>query len=229
MTSSFPKLLSSRSPYLRLLALGAALLTASTVAAAAGPRSQGELEEPLASLEGTVRQSNRRPLVEATVRLVDLDGNPILDVDGEPLETRTDAEGRYQLAGLDSFAVDSAAALQIHHPIAINWNDPISGLTEGQLNVRDYRYGSMRVVVTGNKSVRRQLEGTQVNLEIGSDVVATNMAVNGVRVLKFPNVPATSIAVRAFNPRLTGTLLQTKVKPGKQKKVRAVLRPRGIF
>lgn len=182
------------------------------------------LDTPTATLQGTVLLANGSPLVGARVEFLDGLGNVL----GSDL---TDSSGEYRILDVTRASVQAGSTIRITHPAQIRWVVTNLTLNEGVTNLRDFRYGALRVTVdTKPASLRRKLNGTTVELFIGDSLVASNVASRRVRVLTFPNVPATLVRVRAKNPNLTGASISTSVPSGPRvHKVKLKLQRRGVF
>jgi Tol biopolymer transport system component len=180
-----------------------------------------------ATFTGSVLLSNGEPLVDAVVHFVDRFGNT-LD------EDTTDSIGEFNLGDLSRFDIAAAVAIEIVKPGYLKWIDANARIPEGATTVRDYRYGRLQVTVDGSpRRVRKQLDGTIVrlmNLQDEDGEIPENEVDRKTRKLNFPNVPAGPVRVRVTNPALTGVEVTATVRPGTViTKVKAVLRPRGVF
>ncbi len=184
------------------------------------------LEIRTATIFGTILLADGQNLANATVLLLDGDGNVL----GQDL---TDSAGEYRIDNLTRSVVGQSALLQIlRTPNDVPWINSNLNLIEGELNQRDFQYGNLRVTVAASsKKVARQLNGTVVEVLIGEQVFATNTVRNNVRTFSFPNVPSTLVRVRAYNRnKLTGRQVELDVRPGRgPSTVTLTMRPRGVF
>lgn len=164
----------------------------------------------VASVEGQIRLADGRPLAGALVELLDADGNALR-------ESQADGNGEYRLAGLDTPTLAAATSIRVSSPGIVSWIIASSGIVPAAINIRNFQYGSLRVTVdTFPRKLRRLLNGTQVDLLIGDTVVASNQATKRLRTLSFPNVPATSLRVRAINPGLSAGQAIAQIAPGRR-------------
>jgi hypothetical protein len=180
-----------------------------------------------ATFTGSVILSNGEPLADADVEFVDRFGE-VLDADV------TDASGEFNLGDLSRFDIAAAVAVRISKPGYLTWVDANAHIPEGQVTVRDYRYGRLQITVDGKpRKVRKQLNGTTVrlmNLQDENGEIPESGVDAKNRKLNFSNVPAGPVRVRAVNPVLTGAEVTATVRPGTATtKVTVILRPRGVF
>lgn len=188
-----------------------------------------KLQQATTILRGVVRLADGSPHEDALVELLDATGT-VLD------ETVTDADGSYLFDTLNRFDLISAVTLRISKPSYIDLIESAAGLSESVENVRDFRYGRLVVLVdTKPASLRRKLngpngEGTKVDVLIGDKIVATNFATFRVRRLIFPNVPATTVKIRAVNQDLTASQVLQRVGVGpRPTNVTIRLLKKGVF
>lgn len=182
------------------------------------------LDTPTATLIGSVRLSNGRPLIDATVELQNSAGEVLAS-------TQTDGGGGYLFIDLDRITLGEVHLLRVQHPAQIPWNVTNLNLREADANRLDLRYGRVQVTVDGtSRSIRNRLDGTRVELLQGETVVASIGANRHNRVVTFANVPGGVIRVRATNRRLTAAVVDVAVNSGERlTRVTLRLRPRGIF
>jgi Tol biopolymer transport system component len=175
-----------------------------------------------ATVRGRVQLSNGRPLVNATVSLLDGAGNVVG-------EDETNGDGFYRIRDLDRNEVSDIASIRIHHASAVEWNVSRVSIDSGRDNVLNFRYGHLIVTVdTKQQSLRRKLNGTHVQVIVGGNVVASNVADRNHRTLDFGDMPGITVRVRAFNQKLTGVRRQVSVRPGSEPtRVTVYLKRRG--
>ena len=181
-----------------------------------------------AILTGEVLLADGTPLVNALVELRDTDGNVLSFA-------RTDSAGEYRLLDLTRSTVNGASSISVSAPGIITWIVSNVNLTPSITNRRNFHYGNLQVTIeTRPKNLRRFLDGVQVQVEIGDEVVAVNTADRKTRKFNFFNVPASTVKVRAFKPgdraELTGAVAVVTVPSGRRaQRVTLTLRARGIF
>ncbi len=182
------------------------------------------LQAVTTTLRGEVLQRNGQPVGEAAVELLDVNGD-VLD------STTTDADGTYLLDKIDRFALSAATTLRVSKEGYIDWLESTAGISSGTENVRNFRYGDLVVLVdTKPAKLRKNLDGTMVQILIGDKVVADNEATKKVRRLVFTNVPATTVKIRAVNPNLTASQVLQRVGSGpRQTKTVIKLLRKGVF
>ena len=182
------------------------------------------LDVRTAILTGRVLRADGNGVPDATVELLDRTG-VVLGF------ATTSKQGEYLIDNI--LAADAAIAtnVRITGPTLITFLAGDLVLKAGGINLRDFQYGNLQVTISGaDAHARRLLDGTTVRLEIGGQVLAANVATRRTLTLKFPNVPATRIQVRAINPNLTGALVEVVIEPtARFKKVTLKLRTRGVF
>lgn len=182
------------------------------------------VSELAAVVSGSVRLSDGSGLAGALVEL--------LDSSGEVLNSSvTDSSGQYAITDVTQEQAQEAVTARVTHPGAITWVREGLSLFPGELNFHDFLYGALTVKVdTRPKRLRKQLNGTEIELLLDGEVVITAAVGKNNRKVVFPNVPAQNIRVVAVGPNLRAEQQVVSITPGGRKnKVKLILRDPTTF
>jgi len=173
-----------------------------------------------ASLRGTITDTHGAAVANAAVTVLDTLGAPL----GSGV---TGADGKYQIRDLDSEAALRATLLRIVPSGNIpRWDAGPLNLKPSKNNIRSFQYGGLIVSVDAAKDVRTAAENALVEVRIGPRLVVSARLGVGVFMAEVPfdNLPAEVVRVTVSNPGVRAEVRDIKIRSGRVRSIRIVLR-----